>query len=665
MRRVRAVLSVALLSLVLPAFVASIPAAAQAPASAGSSAASTAAAAVTPLIPRSVLFGNPERSSPEISPDGMMLAYLAPDQGVLNVWVRTLGKSDDRVITEDRKRGIRNLAWEYDSKNILYTQDQNGDENWRVYQTSVATKKTRDLTPYDKVRADIVGLEPTHPDTVLVQLNKRDPKVFDVYRVNLNSGEMKLDTENPGDVAGWQQDHDLQVRAAQVTTDDGGTVIRVRDDAKSPWRDLIKWGAEETLGGPQGFSPDNKSLLVITSVDANAARLLSIDVATGKRTVLAEDPQFDVSFVVSHPKTGKLEAVVFLRERRDFVLLDKSLQADFEAIRAIRPADVSNISRNLADDRWIVTLEGDDAPVYYYLYERATKKATLLFSNRPALEQYRLAKVKPFEYKARDGMTIYGYLTTPTGIEAKGLPMVVFPHGGPWGRDLWGYDPYAQWLANRGYAVFQINFRGSTGYGKEYVNAGDRQWAGTMHTDLLDAKDWAVKQGIADAARVCIMGGSYGGYATLAGVSYTPDAFACGVDIVGPSNLNTLLKTIPPYWSTLLAVFHKRMGQDEEFLKSQSPLFRADQIKAPLLIGQGANDPRVNKAESDQIVAAMRKNEKPVEYYVFPDEGHGFARPENRMAFNAASEKFLAQYLGGRFEPPSDAEKKLLESVTQ
>jgi dipeptidyl aminopeptidase/acylaminoacyl peptidase len=665
MRRLRAVLTGSLLSLAMLLLVASAPSLAEAPASPGASTASTAAAASTPLIPRSVLFGNPERSSPEISPDGTMLAYLAPDQGVLNVWVRTLGKSDDRVITEDRKRGIRNLAWEYDSKNILYTQDQNGDENWRVFQTNVSTKKTRDLTPFEKVRADIVGLEPSQPDTVLVQLNKRDPKVFDVYRINLNSGEMKLDTENPGDVSGWQQDHDLQVRAAQVTTDDGGTIIRVRDDAKSPWRDLLKWGADETLGGLQGFSTDNKSVLVISSLEANAARLVAIDVATGKRTVLAEDPQFDVSFVVTHPKTSKLEAVVFLRERRDFQLLDKSLQPDFDAIRKIRPADISNISRDLADDRWIVTLEGDDAPVYYYLYERPAKKATLLFSNRPALEKYNLAKVKPFEYKARDGMTIYGYLTTPSGTDAKNLPMVIFPHGGPWARDLWGYDPYAQWLANRGYAVLQPNFRSSTGYGKQYLNAGNRQWAGTMRTDLLDAKDWAVKQGVADAAKVCIMGGSYGGYATLAGVSYTPDAFACGVDIVGPSNLNTLLKTIPPYWSTLLAVFHKRMGEDEEFLKSQSPLFRADQIKAPLLIGQGANDPRVNKAESDQIVAAMRKNEKPVEYYVFPDEGHGFARPENRMAFNAASEKFLALYLGGRFEPPSDAEKKLLESVTQ
>jgi dipeptidyl aminopeptidase/acylaminoacyl peptidase len=625
--------------------------------------ASAGAQTQTLLIPRGVLFGNPERSSPQISPDGTMLAYLAPDQGVLNVWLRTIGKTDDRVITNDRKRGIRNFAWQYDSKYILYTQDQGGDENWRVYQTDVAKKTTRDLTPYEKVRADIVALEPSHPESALVQLNKRDPKLFDIYRVNLKTGELTLDTENPGDVADWQPDHDLQVRAAQVTTPDGGTLIRVREAGKSQWRDLIKWGPDETLGNVSGFSPDNKALLVMTSLDANAARLLSIDVSSGQRTVIADDPQYDVSFVVTHPKTNKLQAVVFLRERRDFQLLDKDLQPDFEVLKKVRDADISDISRDLADEKWIVAYEGDDAPIYYYLYERSSKKATMLFSNRPALEKYNLAKVKPIEYKARDGMTIYGYLTTPVSVAVKNLPTVVLPHGGPWGRDLWGYDPMAQWLANRGYGVLQPNFRGSTGYGKQYVNAGDRQWAGAMHTDLLDGKDWMTKQGIADQTKVCIMGGSYGGYATLAGVAFSPDAFACGVDIVGPSNLNTLLKTIPPYWSTILAVFHRRMGDNEEFLKSQSPLFKADQIKVPLLIAQGANDPRVNKAESDQIVAAMRRNGKPVEYYVFPDEGHGFARPENRTAFFAAAEVFLANYLGGRFEPPGDAEKKLLDSV--
>jgi dipeptidyl aminopeptidase/acylaminoacyl peptidase len=374
---------------------------------------------------------------------------------------------------------------------------------------------------------------------------------------------------------------------------------------------------------------------------------------------------FDVAGTITHPTKNTLEAVAFLRERRDYRIVDPSVQADFEALKKVRDGDISGISPDLSNNKWVVGFVTDNGPVYWYLYDRPTKKATVLFSNQPKLEEYALARMKPISYTARDGMKLYGYLTTPAGKDAKNLPMVVFVHGGPWGRDVWGYDPYAQWLANRGYAVLQTNFRGSTGYGKQYVNAGDRQWAGGMHTDLLDGKDWAVKQGIVDASKVCIMGGSYGGYATLAGVAFAPDAFTCGVDIVGPSNLNTLLKTIPPYWTTGLAMFHRRMGDTEELLKAQSPLFKADQIKAPLLIGQGKNDPRVNKAESDQIVTAMRKNGKDVEYYVFPDEGHGFARPENNRAFNAATERFLAKYLGGRVEAPTADEAKLLESVKQ
>ena len=619
----------------------------------------------TPMIPREVLFGNPERADPQISPDGTQLGYLAPVDGVLNVWVRTLGKSDDRAVTADKKRGIRNFTWQYDNQHILYTQDVGGDENWRLYQTDIATKQTKDLTPFDKVRVDLVAYEWRTPDTVLIQMNKRDPKVFDVYHLDLKTGKMDLDTQNPGDVQGWQADNALQVRAAQVETPDGGTIIRVRNDAKSAWRELIKWGPDETFGNISGFSPDNKKIWIATSLDTNAARLLEMDVATGEQKVIAADPQFDVEGVVTQPKTNALEVVTFIKQRTDYDFIDPKVKVDYEVLQKVHSGDITDLSRNLADNKWVVTFVSDDGPVYYYLYDRPAKKAALLFSNRPALEKYKLSSMKPIEYKARDGMTIYGYLTVPAGMESKSLPMVLFVHGGPWGRDQWGFNRYAQWLANRGYAVLQINFRGSTGYGKKYVNAGDRQWAGTMHTDLLDGKDWAVKQGVADANKVCIMGGSYGGYATLAGVAFSPDAFTCGVDIVGPSNLNMLLKTIPPYWSTILSTFHKRMGDTEEFLNSQSPLFKADQIKVPLLIGQGANDPRVNKAESDQIVAAMRKNAKNVEYYVFPDEGHGFAQPSNNMAFNAASENFLAKYLGGRAEPPSPAESKLLESVKQ
>ena len=619
----------------------------------------------TPLIPREVLFGNPERADPQISPDGTQIGYLAPLDGVLNVWIRTLGKADDRAVTADKHRGIRNFIWQYDNKHILYVQDVGGDENWRLYQTDLATKQTKDLTPFDKVRVDIVAYEWSSPDTILVQMNQRDPKLFDVHRIDLKTGKVELDTENSGDVQSWQADNALQIRAAQVQTDDGGTIIRVRDNGKSPWRELIKWGPDETFGGVNGFSPGNQALWVTTSLGVNAARLLEIDLGSGKQKVITEDPQFDVSSTINNPKTNALEAVSYTKQRTEYVFLDAKAKADFEALRKVHSGDIAGISQSLDDNQWIVGFVSDDAPEYWYLYDRSKQQARLLFSNRPRLEKYTLSAMKPIEFTARDGMKLYGYLTTPARMEAKNLPMVEFVHGGPWGRDEWGYNRYAQWLSNRGYAVLQVNFRGSTGYGKQYVNAGDRQWAGAMHTDLLDGKDWVVKQGIADPAKVCIMGGSYGGYATLAGVTFSPDAFACGVDIVGPSNLNTLLKTIPPYWSTLLATFHKRMGDSEAVLKEQSPLFKADQIKAPLLIGQGANDPRVNKAESDQIVAAMRKNDKPVQYYVFPDEGHGFARPANNMAFNAASEEFLARYLGGRFEPATTDESKLLASIKQ
>jgi dipeptidyl aminopeptidase/acylaminoacyl peptidase len=619
----------------------------------------------TPLIPREVLFGNPERARPQISPDGTQLGYLAPTDGVLNVWIRTLGKADDRPVTADKHRGIRNFRWQYDNKHILYTQDVGGDENWRLYQTDIASKQTRDLTPFEKVRVDVVAYEWNFPDTILVQMNKRDPKLFDVHRIDLNGGKIELDTENPGDVQSWQADNALQIRGAQAQTDDGGTIVRVRDDVKSPWRELIRWGPDETFGSVTGFSPDNKSLWVTTSLGVNAARLLEIDIASGKRRVITEDAQFDVNSTINNPKTNALEAVSYTKQRTEYVFIDPKVKADFEILQQVRSGDIDEISQSLDDSKWIVGYSSDDAPEYWYLYDRAARQTMLLFSNRPQLEKYTLSKMTPIEFIAKDGMKLYGYLTTPAGMEPKNLPMVIFVHGGPWGRDEWGYNRYAQWLSNRGYDVLQVNFRGSTGYGKQYVNAGDRQWAGTMHTDLLDGKNWAVKRGVADPAKVCIMGGSYGGYATLAGVAFSPDAFACGVDIVGPSNLNTLLKTIPPYWSTLLATFRKRMGDSEEILKHQSPLFRADQIKTPLLIGQGANDPRVNKAESDQIVAAMRKNDKAVQYYVFPDEGHGFARPTNNMAFNAASEEFLAKYLGGRFEPPTAAESRLLASIKQ
>jgi dipeptidyl aminopeptidase/acylaminoacyl peptidase len=613
-----------------------------------------------PLIPREVLLGNPDKASPRISPDGKRLAYLAPVDGVLNVWVRTLGEEDDRAVTADTKRGIRIFYWQQDSQHILYLQDQDGDENWHGYQTHVETRNTRDLTPFQGVQAQLVAIDPNFPHELLVGLNLEDRQLHDVYRIDLRTGAVVLDTKNPGDVAGWAVDNQMQVRVASVFLPDGGHELRLRDDAQSAWRSFQRWSADETFGGVAAFTPDNRGVWVISSVDANASRLVEFDLVAGTQRVVAEDSEYDVSSLMVHPTERTLEAVSFVRAREEWTLLEPGLKPDFEALERVRDGDFSVVSRDLADRIWVVAYVVDDGPVYYYLYDRADRRAELLFSNRSDLERYTLAKMRPISFTARDGLTIHGYLTLPVGVAPQNLPMVLNVHGGPWARDIWGLDPETQWLANRGYAVLQVNFRGSTGYGKKFLNAGDREWGGAMHHDLLDAKEWAVREGYADPARVSIYGGSYGGYATLVGLTFTPEVFACGVDIVGPSSIVTLIRSIPPYWAPLRSIFDKRVGNvdtEEDFLNSRSPLFKADQIQRPLLIAQGANDPRVKQAESDQIVAAMRRNQLPVTYLVFPDEGHGFARPENRLKFYAAAEQFLAEHLGGRKEPPAESEK--------
>ena len=618
------------------------------------------------LIPRDFLFGNPERANPQISPDGTKLAWLAPDEGVLNVWVRTLGKNDDRAVTSDRKRGIRVYFWQQDSAHMLHLQDSGGDENWRLYQTDLATRATRDLTPFDGVQAQIVAASPRVPGRLLVGLNKRNPQAFDVHRLDLATGALELDTENPGDVLGWTADEDLKVRACEVVSPDGGAILRVRDSVDAPWREFQRWSPDDSFGHIAGFTPDGKALWLVSSVGAETARLVEADLATGQSKVIAEDPRYDAGAVMSHPKSGKLEAIQFQRARNDWKALDPGIEADFAALKKVRDGDFSVTSRDDADRTWIVAFVVDDAPVAYYAWDRAAKKATHLFTNRPVLEKFSLSKMKPVSFAARDGLKLEGYLTTPAGAPAGRLPLVLDVHGGPWGRDTWGLNNEAQWLANRGYAVLQLNFRGSTGYGKKHVNAGDREWGGKMHDDLIDGVNWAVETGVADPKRVAIYGGSYGGYAALVGASFTPDVFACAVDIVGPSSIATLIRSIPPYWKPFLAVFNRRVGsleKEEEFLNSRSPITRVDAIRIPLLVAQGANDPRVKQAESEAIVAAVRKKGKDVEYLLFGDEGHGFARPENRMAFYASAEAFLAKHLGGRALAPTEAEAKKLLTV--
>ena len=606
-----------------------------------------------PLIKREILFGNPEKTRPSLSPDGKYLAYIAPDENnVLQVRLRTIGKEDDRQITADKQRGIRIFFWTYSGEELIYLQDTDGDENWHLFSVNIQSNLVRDLTPFQGVQAGLIALDRNFPNQILVGMNISDRRKHDVYRINLKNGAVELDTENPGNIIDWTADAQFQVRAATGTTPDGGSELLSRETADKSWEIVRSWGADDE-GGAFMFSENGKILYIIGNHDANAERLIAFDLATKQETEIASDPEYDVSDIFVHPTNREIQAVSFYKDKQEWQILDQSIAEDFEAIGKFRPGEFDIISRNLEDTTWLVAYMTDDGPVYYYAIDRASKTFTFLFSNQPKLEGLPLSSMEPIVYTARDGLTIHGYLTKPVGV-ATPVPTVLLVHGGPWGRDTWGYDSESQWLSNRGYAVLQINFRGSAGYGKAFLNAGNREWAGKMHDDLLDGVNWLVETGIAQQDKIAIMGGSYGGYAALVGVTFSPDVFACAVDIVGPSSLITMMETIPPYWEALKAMESHRIGNLEtepEFLRSRSPLFFVDRIQKPLLIGQGANDPRVKASESEQIVNAMKQAGKLVEYVVYTDEGHGFARPENRLHFYAIAEEFLAKYLGGRFEP--------------
>ncbi len=611
-----------------------------------------AMAALPSLIPKDLLFGNPERAQARISPDGKRMSYLAPKNGVLNVWVKTIGMDDDKVVTADTLRGIRMHMWAEDDQHVLFMQDIGGDENWHIYSVNLTSGAIKDLTPYPNVQASPVATDVKFPSEILVQMNQRDPRLMDLHRINIATGEAKLVGENPGNIVGWLPDNQFKARAAQAATADGGFELLAREAETDSFRTLVTWSPDED-GQPYGFTPDGGSLYIGDSRESNVTRLKTINVKTGAETILAEDARVDLGSVMAHPTKYHVQAVSFNYDRNRWQILDESIKADFEALEQIGTGDFSIVARDRSDNTWLVAYDSPVSATKYYVYHRDTKKGDFLFSVRPELEKYTFAPMEFVEIKTSDGLTLPCYLTLPVGVDPKNLPMVLDVHGGPWARDEWGFNPEVQWMANRGWAVLQVNFRGSTGFGKAFVNAGNGQWGNKMQDDLTEAVQWAVKQGYADPAKVAIYGGSYGGYATLAGAAFTPDLYACGVDIVGPSNIMTLIASVPPYWEPLLKLFHHRVGDpavDSARLREQSPLFSANKIRIPLLIGQGANDPRVKQAESEQIVAALKANEQYVEYVVYPDEGHGFARPENRLDFYGKSEKFLNKYLGGRVE---------------
>jgi dipeptidyl aminopeptidase/acylaminoacyl peptidase len=629
-----------------------------------------ASAADTPLIPRDALFGNPTKAQGRISPDGKYLSWLAPVNGVLNVWVAPVDKQDQAVsVTNDTVRGIRFYAWTFDGKHLVYQQDKGGNENFHVYSVNVVDKSERDLTPFEGSRASIVGESRDIRDEILVTINKRDPKFPDLYRVKLGTGELKVVAENPG-FAGFVADDKFDVKLAVKTLPSSAQeVLRKKPDGS--WETWLTFAPEDArVSGVVDLNRAGDALILRDSRGRDTGALKRIDLKTGAEKLLAEDARTDIGGVIRDQDTGEAVAYSLNYDRPTWKALDPQYQADFDFLAKQDLGDWGLGGRTEDGKLWVIGSGSDVKPGTTYLYDRSKKTLTKLFEARPQLANAPLTRMHPVIIKSRDGLNLVSYLSLPkdsdtktAGKPDKPLPLVMFVHGGPWARDGFGFNASHQWLANRGYAVLSVNYRSSTGFGKSFVSAGDMQWMRKMQDDLNDAVAWAVQEKIADPKKVAIMGGSYGGYATLAGVTRDADLWACGVDIVGPSNLETLLKSIPPYWEAGKAQFHKAMGNPDTeegraALKASSPLYAADKIKKPLLIGQGANDPRVAKAESDQMVAAMKAKSIPVTYVLYPDEGHGFARPPNNISFNAVTEGFLKRCLGGRAEPITPASLK-------
>jgi dipeptidyl aminopeptidase/acylaminoacyl peptidase len=610
-----------------------------------------------PLIPLQDLFGNPERAAPKPSPDRARLAWLAPEEGRLNVWVAPIDDdSAARPVTNDRERGIQNFFWSRDSARILYMQDRGGDENHHVWSVELdGAGAPRDLTPFDGVKAGVVDLPRATPDQILVSLNLRDRSLFDVHRLDLRTGALEPVAENPGNVSHWVVDREGRVRAAHAQTPSGDYEIWARDDEGEPFRVVAEYSNEDG-GHPYAFTPPGDELWVGSARGVDLRRLVALNLRTGTERPLDSDEEADLIGPLVSDLTGELQGALYLRDRLVLHAFDERLERDWQRLRELHPGDPWIMGQDAEERLWTVTFNDDRDPGATYLVDRSTGESRFLFRTRPQLDPATLAPMAPVVIRSRDGLTLRSYLTLPLGVEPRGLPMVLLVHGGPWARDAWGYQPEAQLLANRGYAVLQVNYRGSTGFGKRFLHAAEGEFAGRMHDDLIDGVRWAIDQGIADPSRVAIYGASYGGYAALVGATFTPEVFAAAVSYVGPSSLVTLVRSFPAYWRPFLeSWWYRFVGNPDDpvqlaDLEARSPLNFVDRIRAPLLVIQGANDPRVTKGESDQIVAALRARGVAVEYLVKDDEGHGFVKPENRMDAYRAIERFLAAHLGGRAE---------------
>ncbi len=632
------------------------------------------------LIDRELFFGNPEYAGAQISPDGKFISFVKPYKDTMNVWVKGVSEPFNaaRPMTADTNRPVRNYFWSRDAKYILFVQDKGGDENFNVYAVNPADKPAagsdvpaaRNITEAKGIRAMIQAVPQSDPDTIYVGINDRDKAWHDLYKVKISTGERSLINENKDRYAGMVFDNADKMQLAVRTAQNGDTEI-LRINADGTTAKIYSCSVLESCA-PLGFNKDNKRVYIQTNKgDLDLIQLEMLDVATGKTEKVESDPlgKVDLDNVNFSDVTHEIIATTYEDNRVRTSWKDKTYEKDYNKIKKqLGDREISFNSATADETKFIVATFSDVDPGTVWLYDRKTGNLSTLYQIREKLDRKSLAPMTSVKYKSSDGMEIPAYLTLPKGVAAKNLPVVVFPHGGPWGRDSWGYNTYAQFLANRGYAVLAPNFRASTGYGKKFLNAGNNQWGEKMQDDITWGVKYLVEQGIADPKRVGIMGGSYGGYATLAGVAYTPDTYAAAVAIVAPSNLKTLLESIPPYWEAGRTVFYTRMGNPNTpeglaQMKRQSPLYSADKIKTPLMVVQGANDPRVNKREADQIVIALRDRNYPVEYLVAPDEGHGFARPVNNMAMVTAAEKFFAKHLGGRYQETATPEvaKRLTE----
>lgn len=606
-----------------------------------------------PLIPLRDFFRNPEKAGYSLSPEGEYFAFLAPWENRLNIFIQKFSETEAKRITSVTDRDLVGYFWASNER-IVYARDQAGEENFHLFAVNIDGSNPVDLTPFEGVRAGVIDDLRDNDQDMIISLNKRDPRFYDAYRINIETGELKLIGENPGNIIGWLTDHEGLLRLA-ITSDGVNTSILYRDNESQSFQTILTTDFKETLT-PVSFTYDNQCLYAFSNLGRDKAALVVFDPKTQKELELIyENSDVDVSGLLISDKRKKLIAVTYLTDKLRYHFFDEEVESIFQDLTKKIPGyELALSSVNRDENRFIIRTYSDKSLGSYFLYDVETSNLQKIADISPWIDEKYMADMEPISYNSQDGLTIHGYLTLPKGVEPKNLPVVINPHGGPWYRDSWGYNAEVQFLANRGYAVLQMNFRGSTGYGRTFWEAGFKQWGRKMQDDITDGVQWLIDQGIADLKRIGIYGGSYGGYATLAGITLTPDLYAAAVDYVGISNIFTFLEAIPPYWEPLRQQFYEMIGdpsKDKELLESVSPLFLVNQIKTPLFIAQGANDPRVKKSESDQIVAALEKRGIKVQYMVKENEGHGFANEENRFDFYRAMEEFLSEHLGGKVEP--------------